>query len=610
MHRKSPFLKLVADAFRTMSFTFREVMLFELFYKALTFFIFIPTISVVFHKLLSLGGFAGATNYELLRFFMSKYGLLCLALLVPAATVLIFVEFAVLIVISYLGHHRVRTNLPRAFLQAVSCLPALFTFGFVGWALYFLLVIPLLSPGLGSSLLPSLTIPNFISGELYKTGSGTLLYLGFLAVLLFFNIRWTFSLHALVIEGIGGFRQAAKQSAAIMRKSYVKMTAVVASTLLVFILVVVLATIALLFALTFAHAFLAGDTGTGGFVRSVLAKSFIVSTYAATVLVTPLYVTTLTRLYIEKAEPRRFVLQPLEWRSAGDSAPPIRRMFRPHRRKLFVFLALIAFATGLVLAPAIGGSAFKDHDFVVMAHRGYTAKGAENTLEAIRGAIDAGADYAEIDIQETKDGKLAVMHDTNLKRLTGRNADLSELTMDELRQLEVKQGRFTGRISTLQEVMELAKGRIKLNIELKTHGRERDLAGIFVRAIRDYDFAGDCIVQSLNTDVIRQVKTLEPSLKVGYVLFAGTPKWERMGADFFTMEEYRVSEPVIAAAKALNKPIYVWTVNDAAAMERFFRMGADGVVTDNPEQALLVADGVRASEDPFFDALFDWLDRL
>ncbi|WP_158560875.1 glycerophosphodiester phosphodiesterase [Paenibacillus contaminans] len=607
---KSPFYKLIVDVFRTMTFTFREVMMFELFYKALTFFIFIPTISVVFHKLLSMGGFAGATNYELLRFFMSKYGLLCMALLVPTATVLIFVEFAVLIIISYLGQHRVRTNLLRAFLQALSSMPSLFTFGFAGWALYLLLILPLLNPGLGASLLPTLAVPNFISGELYKTGGGTLLYLGGLAVLLFFNIRWTFSLHALVIGGIAGFRQAAKQSAAVMRKSYIKMTVVVGITLLVFFVVVVLATLLLLVVVTVAHSLIAGETGTGGFVRSILAKTFIVSTYASTIFIMPLYVTTLTRLYIEKTESHRSVLQLPEWRADGNSTPHIRRMFRPHRSRLFMFLLLIAFATGLVLAPAIGGKAFTDHDFVVMAHRGYTAKGVENTIEAIQGAIDVGADYAEIDIQETKDGRLAVIHDTNLKRLTGKNAEVFDLTMDELRQLEVRQGPFTGRISTLEEIIRLTQGRIKLNIELKTHGKERDLVNTFVRVIRDYDLTGQCVVQSLNGDIIRQVKALEPSLEVGYILFAGTPRWERTGADFFNMEEYRVSEAVIAAAKALNKRIYVWTVNDPAAMERYFRMGADGIVTDQPEQALLVADGVRASEDPFFDALFDWLDRM
>ncbi len=87
---KVPIHKQIADIFRTLAFTYREIIVFELIYKTLTLFIFIPAISFIFRGLLRLGGFAGATNYELLQFVISGYGLLCMLILVPIATLLIF----------------------------------------------------------------------------------------------------------------------------------------------------------------------------------------------------------------------------------------------------------------------------------------------------------------------------------------------------------------------------------------------------------------------------------------------------------------------------------------------------------------------------------------
>lgn len=601
---KTPIHKLVADIFKTLAFTYRQVFIFELLYKTLTLFIFIPAISFVFQTLLRFGGFAGATNYELLDFVLSRYGFLCMLILIPVATVLIFLEFSVLIIIAYYGQKKQRIGLFQAFLQSLSYLPSLFKYGFVGWALYLLLFLPLLSIGVGSSLLPSLQIPNFISNELFKTGGGTLIYSGVFAIVAFFNIRWTFLLHIIVIEGAGSFRQAAKKSAAILRNSYVRLFVV---TLCVLMIIAVLMTTLILGAVLLVYFTWPHQSGLADIVRSVVSRGTVLSLYLVSLFVTPLYITTLTRMYTAKADPGLAVLQIPAWNAFDSLSSQSHGLLHKHKRKLIALGLITAFATALVVVPTIGDVQLGDKKATIIAHRGYISKGPENTIEAIQGAIDAHADFAEIDILETKDGELAVIHDTNLKRLTGHHAEVYDLTMDELRKLEVKQENFTGRISSLAEVMDVARGKIKLIIEVKTHGKEHDLVNALIRTIRENDFLSDCVVQSLDYEIVQMIKAAEPELQVGYIMFAGVPDLERIQADFLVMEEYMVNESVVASAKQQHKPIYVWTVNETDSMERFFSMGVDGIITDYPEDAISLAEEMCSG---FFVSFIQWLNSL
>ncbi|RXZ79378.1 glycerophosphodiester phosphodiesterase [Paenibacillaceae bacterium] len=603
---KVPIRKQIADIFRTLAFTYREIFIFELLYKTLTLFIFIPAISFIFRGLLRLGGFAGATNYELLQFAMSRYGLLCMLILIPIATLLIFLEFSVLIILSYYGHKRQRIGLIPAFLQSLSYLPSLFKYGFLGWAIYLLLFLPL-GAGFGATLLPSLEIPNFISGELSKTVGGALLLVGVLGVMLFFNVRWTFLLHVVVIEGVGRFRKAAQKSAALLKKRHIRIAVVMLSVLLMYMFVVILLMVVIVGAVGLLYFLWEQQTVFASLVRTVALKSALLSLYLATLFFMPLYITTITRIYMAKADPDHAMLQLPEPKSRKDRSIQSQGLLHKHKRKLIVLGAATVFATALTLLPTIGEVEMVDQKVQIMAHRGYIAKGPENTIEAIQGAIDAQADYAEIDVLETKDGDLAVIHDTNLKRLTGIQAQVYDLTMDELRKLEVKQGDLTGRISSLAEVMDMARGKIKLNIEIKTHGKEQNLVDTFTRIVRENHFQNECVVQSLDYEIVQQVKAAAPELQVGYIMFAGVPDMSRIHADFVVMEEYMVKESIVVSAKQHHKPIYVWTVNNKDSMTRFFSMGVDGIITDYPEDAISVAEELRIGA---LSALTQWLNNL
>ena len=137
---------------------------------------------------------------------------------------------------------------------------------------------------------------------------------------------------------------------------------------------------------------------------------------------------------------------------------------------------------------------------VVTAHRGYSAAAPENTLPAFQLAIDQGCEWAELDVQMTRDGVVMVTHDTSLRRCTGRNENIYDLTYNEVRKLDAGRWfgqKYTGaKVPTLEEVLDLCKGKIQLNIEIKPNAATPELEAETIRIIREKGFAQDCTITS------------------------------------------------------------------------------------------------------------------
>ena len=155
---------------------------------------------------------------------------------------------------------------------------------------------------------------------------------------------------------------------------------------------------------------------------------------------------------------------------------------------------------------------------VVVAHRGCERLAPENTLSAFRKAIEVGADFAELDVQETADGIVVVLHDRDLMRVAGDPRRIADLTFAEARKLDLGR-RFSPeyageRIPTLAEVIELARGKIKLQIELKYYGKDRGLAAKIADLIHREGFESECEVTSLDYDGLMAAKRRNPRLTV------------------------------------------------------------------------------------------------
>lgn len=223
---------------------------------------------------------------------------------------------------------------------------------------------------------------------------------------------------------------------------------------------------------------------------------------------------------------------------------------------------------------------------LITAHRGYSQLAPENTIPAFELAIENQADFIELDVQETKDHGLVVIHDSHLMRLVGYDLNLWDLTMAELTNLDV--GQWFGeefkntRVPSLASVMDLAKDRVKLNLELKIHGHEQKLGSQVVELIHKKNWQQNCVVSSLDFDILQQVRTLDPELTIGPVIPPSRPEYPDFEVDFYSIHFTLATPDRVERVHAESKTIHVWTVNQASDMQHMIELGVDNIITDQP----------------------------
>jgi len=146
-------------------------------------------------------------------------------------------------------------------------------------------------------------------------------------------------------------------------------------------------------------------------------------------------------------------------------------------------------------------------EILIFAHRGANSIAPENTLKAFEKAIELKAEYIELDVQESKDGIIVVSHDEDLNRITGTDSLIKDLTFEELRALNFGEGE---KIPTLQEVIELIKGKINLNCEIKVKNISKNVINLFAK----YQITDTVIVSSFLHDELLKIQKINPNIKL------------------------------------------------------------------------------------------------
>jgi glycerophosphoryl diester phosphodiesterase len=230
----------------------------------------------------------------------------------------------------------------------------------------------------------------------------------------------------------------------------------------------------------------------------------------------------------------------------------------------------------------------KAEPLLIIAHRGASREAPENTLASMKKAMEFGADYAELDACQIKDGAVVLMHDEELERTTGQKGLIWEYTLAELKEFEAGSWfseEFRGEpIPTLEEVMHLVRDKMKLNIEIKVFGHEHGIAQKVVDIIRAENFENECMVTSFDRKTVEDVENIAPELMTGLIfdedyqgnVFEGN--WDALCCDRQILDE-----DLINKAKQSGKKIFVWTVNDPKEMKKLIDLQVDGLITDVPD---------------------------
>ena len=252
-----------------------------------------------------------------------------------------------------------------------------------------------------------------------------------------------------------------------------------------------------------------------------------------------------------------------------------------------VAAVVLAIAATKVLLQATRG----EDRVEISAHRGASHAAPENTLAAVRAAVETGAEFVEIDVQRTADGVLVVNHDADLMRVGRSPLVISRSTFRELREVDVG-SRFGAafadeRIPTLAEVFDVVGDRAKVIVETKTYrGDATRLVSDVVAFLREHNLTDRAVMMSLESAEMQQVRRIAPEIECGLIVSVALGSVSRLDVDFLAVAKPKATAAFIAAAHAQGKRVFVWTVDDPSEMSTLIERGADNLITNEPALAV------------------------
>ena len=271
--------------------------------------------------------------------------------------------------------------------------------------------------------------------------------------------------------------------------------------------------------------------------------------------------------------------------AALEAATGSRRLKPVHAGLGILALALLAGFVGLQMLRDIK----LEDDVLVIAHRGAAGAAPENSLAAVQLAIEHGADWVEIDVQESRDGQVLVVHDSDFMKLSGNPIKVWEGDASELRDIDIGSwfdpSFASERVPTLRQVLEEIRGRSRLVIELKYYGHDQQLEQRVVDIVETAGMADAVVVMSLKLKGIQKLQTLRPDWTAGLLAATALGDLSRLDVDFLAVNANMASRAFISRAHQAGKKVFVWTINDALSLSHWMSAGVDGVITDEPALA-------------------------
>lgn len=270
--------------------------------------------------------------------------------------------------------------------------------------------------------------------------------------------------------------------------------------------------------------------------------------------------------------------------------PPSRQFTR------LATLTVLLLVCGSALTTVVGlvHSAGTSDTVAVIAHRGAAGSRPENTLASMQKGIEDGADWLEIDVQENADGQVIVIHDSDFMKIAGVNLKVWESTAAELADIDIGSwydSTYTAeRTPTLEQVLELAKGRVNVLVELKYYGHDDRLAERVAEIVEQTGMVGQTAFMSLKPQQVTDMKQVRPDWRTGLLAATALGDLARYDADFLAVNTATASPGFIDRARDAGRDVYVWTVNDPLTMSQMISRGAAGLITDEPAMARQVIE--------------------
>ena len=600
--------KILKQTWKTIRYNIRSLLIFEAGYRAATFFLVMQLVRFFVDFSLKQQGFSYLTAENYKEFLQYPLSVVFLALVFLVILIFYFVEVAALLCGFVYSAKEKKLYAGDFFILGIKKTVSFFRHSKVSWLVCAACSGPFLAAYFLVREISYIQILEFTARQIYKEIKSPMLIYGFLGVLLLISFLFVFALPYCILEkkkNWQGFLSGMK-----LFRTHWKRILLDFCFLHVFMLLFILITYSVVMLILAAGVFFFKPEAVK------ISSIFIYSEYVNMALgiyaggvqligsIAFVY-TVYTKFHIQpKDEEEHLFYKKMEqyfWYSKLG-----RRKAAGLLTALFVLLEGIYF--GFLVINHDTTLSHLAADTEITAHRGGAWKAPENTISALQYTIDSGADYAEIDVQETKDGELILLHDDSLKRTAGVKKNVWDMTLKQVEKLDAGASfhkKFRGeKIPEFTEVLKFCKGRLDLNIEIKYNGKNKGIVNKVVRAIKENHFEDHCVVTSMNYQFLKQIKKTAPEIRTGYIMtmtYGGVQGME--AADFFSVKHTYVDEKFVTQAHALGKEVHVWTVNYKGDAKRMLDMGVDNIITDDPIMVRKVQNRESGSSTGYVELL-------
>ena len=549
--------------------------------------------------LFAMRGLVSLNNANASRFLLSTPGALFILLALTMVLLTTLLEVGGFVKLSAIA---IGSDTKPSYLTVIgSILRSLFKIAGPGLVLllpFALVVLPLTGSALNPSFFTKFRIPNFITAAIFANPLYAVAYWCLVALMYVAALMIVFVFHFMLLGDLKTLA-AIRASIRLMKPNVLRFAAFMFLAILFFAIfaALIIGAVAGLHLLSMM-AVPEGATALATFVGSVfvILLALVVGLMASFVVPLELYLLTNRYYAFLRKLPDSDPLRPL-----ADVVPTMPSKKRPslldralgHRVALsFLVAAFVVGIAGLFTITADELTAAPD--IAVVGHRGGPDDTAvENSMEAVEQSITAGAGYVEMDIQRTRDGQYVVFHDENFSRFTHERRAVHEMTLAEIRELDLGEksnGRFSNvRVPTLEELLERTRGRIGIFLELKGRSADQQMADDAVAAVKRHDMLDRVVVISLKYELITGIEERHPEVTSGFIYFLSFGDTAHLVGDYLILEEDAATSDTITQIHEAGKRAAVWTINTEESMQKFVNWPVDAVITDRVRQWQAVA---------------------
>ena len=598
--------KFLKQTWKTIRYNIRSLLIFEVGYRVVSFFLVMQLVHFLVDVSLKQQGFSYLTAENYKKFLQYPLSVVFLALVFFVILIFYFIEVAALLCGFAYSAQGKKLYAGDFFILGIKKTFSFFRHSKVSWLICAACSAPFLAAYFLIREISYIQILEFTARQIYKEMKSPLLIYGILVILLVLSFLFVFALPYCILEKKKN-RQGFLSGTKLLKTCWKRILAefvllhlcMLALIVVTYGLIMAILTAGVFFfkpeAVKISSIFLYSEyvnMGIGiyaGGVQLIGSIAFVYTVYAS--------------VHKQSWEEHPFYkkMEQYSWYSKLGK-----------RKAAGILTAFVVLLEGIYF-----GSLVLNHDITlshfvpdteITAHRGGAWKAPENTISALQYTMDSGADYAEVDVQETKDGELILLHDDSFKRTAGVKKNVWDMTLKQVEKLDAGASfheKFRGeKIPEFTEVLKFCKGRLDLNIEIKYNGKNKGIVNRVVRAIKENHFEDHCVVTSMNYQFLKQIKKIAPEIRTGYIMtmtYGGVQGME--AADFFSVKHTYVDEKFVTQVHALGKEVHVWTVNYKGDAKRMLDIGADNIITDDPIMVRKVQNRESGSSTGYVELL-------